>query len=53
LENNIELKLEKLYLEESTMSLSDRKWVFVPNLSANTSYNLSMGRVLDETIMNL
>lgn len=53
LENNIELKLEKLYLEESTMSLSDSKWVFVPNLSANTSYNLSMGRVLDETIMNL
>lgn len=49
LEINIELKSERLSVEESKISLSDSKWAFVPNVSASTSYNLSIGRVLDET----
>ena len=49
LENNIELKSEKLSVEESKISFSDSKWAFAPNVSASTSYNLSIGRVLDET----
>lgn len=49
LENNIELKSESLSVEESKISLSDSKWAFAPNVSASTSYNLSIGRVLDET----
>lgn len=49
LENNIELKSERLSVEESKISLSDSKWAFAPNVSASTSYNLSIGRVLDET----
>lgn len=49
LENNIELKSERLSVEESKISLSDSKWAFTPNISASTSYNLSIGRVLDET----
>lgn len=47
--NNIELKSERLSVEESKISLSDSKWAFAPNVSASTSYNLSIGRVLDET----
>ena len=31
------------------MSISDSKWAFAPNILFNTSYNLSNGRVLDET----
>lgn len=49
LENNIDLKSERLSVEESKISLSDSKWAFAPNVSASTSYNLSIGRVLDET----
>lgn len=49
LKNNIELKSEKLSTEESKISLSDSKWAFAPSLSASTSYNISIGRVLDET----
>lgn len=49
LENNIELKSERLSVEESKISLSDSKWAFAPNVSVSTSYNLSIGRVLDET----
>lgn len=49
LKNNIELKSERLSTEESKISLSDSKWAFAPSLSASTSYNISIGRVLDET----
>ena len=49
LENNIELKVEKLAIKEQDMSLSESKWAFVPRISATTGYNLSIGRVLDET----
>lgn len=48
-DNNIELKSEKLSIREANLSLSDSKWAFAPNLSASTVYNLSIGRVLDET----
>lgn len=49
LENNIELKAEKLSVQEQDISLSESKWAFVPRISATTGYNLSIGRVLDET----
>lgn len=49
LENNIELKAEKLSVKEQDISLSESRWAFVPRISATTGYNLSIGRVLDET----
>ena len=49
LENNIELKVEKLAIKEQDISLSESRWDFVPRISATTGYNLSIGRVLDET----
>ena len=49
LENNIELKVEKLAIKEQDISLSESRWAFVPRISATTGYNLSIGRVLDET----
>ena len=45
LENNIDLKSERLSVEESKISLSDSKWAFAPNVSASTSYNLSIIRL--------
>lgn len=49
LENNIELKVEKLAIKEQDISMSESRWAFVPRISATTGYNLSIGRVLDET----
>lgn len=49
LECNLELRSERLSVEERDISLSDSKWAFVPSLFASTGYNLSVGRVLDET----
>lgn len=49
LENNIELKVEKLAIKEKDISLSESRWAFVPRISVTTGYNLSIGRVLDET----
>lgn len=49
LEHNIELNSERLAVRESEIALSDSKWTFVPRISASTGYNLSIGRVLDET----
>ena len=49
LEHNIELSSERLSVEERDISLSDSRWAFAPGLSASAGYNLSIGRVLDET----
>lgn len=49
LENNIELKAEKLAVQEQDISLSESRWAFVPRISATTGYSHSIGRVLDET----
>lgn len=49
LEHNIELQSERLAVQEQNISLSDSRWAFVPRISASSGYNLSMGRVLDET----
>ena len=49
LEHNIELRSERLSVEERDISLSDSRWAFAPSLSASAGYNLSTGRVLDET----
>lgn len=49
LEYNLELKSERLSEEERDISLSDSRWAFVPSFSASAGYNLSIGRVLDET----
>lgn len=49
LEHNIELRSERLSVDEKDISLSDSRWAFVPSFSASAGYNLSTGRVLDET----
>lgn len=49
LEHNIELQSERLAVQEQNIFLSDSRWAFVPRISASSGYNLSMGRVLDET----
>lgn len=49
LEHNIELNSERLAVRESEIALLDSKWAFAPRISASTGYNLSIGRVLDET----
>ena len=49
LEHNIELQSERLAVQEQNISLSDSRWAFVSRISASSGYNLSMGRVLDET----
>lgn len=49
LEYNIKLRSERLAVRERDISLSDSKWAFAPRISASSGYNLSIGRVLDET----
>lgn len=49
LEHNIELQTERLSVQEQDIAISDSRWAFVPRVSASTGYNLSIGRVLDET----
>ena len=49
LKHNIELNAEKLTLKECDISVSDGKMAFVPRISTSTYFNMSIGRVLDET----
>lgn len=47
--HNIEIKRQKLVLEDKQTALSEAKWSFAPSFSAGSNYSLSSGRVLDET----
>ena len=47
--HNVELKSEELNIKDKDISVSESKWAYVPSFSASSSYNLSIGRVLDET----
>lgn len=49
LRSNIEIQAEKLAIKEQEIELSDKKWAFIPRISTSSGYNLSIGRVLDET----
>ena len=49
LEHNIEIKRQKLGVDDSETGLSESRWDYAPSLSAGTSYSISSGRVLDQT----
>ncbi len=48
-ERNVDIKSKRLDIETSKTNLSESKWAYAPSLSANNSYNVSQGRVLDPT----
>lgn len=49
LEHNIAIKQSELSAEGKRIALSGAKWAYAPDVSLSSSYNLSTGRVLDET----
>ena len=49
LEHNIEIKRQKLGIDDSEIGLSESRWDYAPSLSAGASYSISSGRVLDQT----
>lgn len=47
--NNVDIQKKRLEIESSKINLSESKWSYAPSLYANSSYNISQGRVLDPT----
>ncbi len=48
-EHNIDIRKHSLFTDKSELDLQERKWAFVPSLSASSGYTASTGRVLDPT----
>lgn len=49
MEHNPDMTVRDIAVESGKIDVSSARWKFAPSFSANASYSLSSGRVLDET----
>ena len=49
MDKSLVLESKRLDISDKQVSVSESKWAFAPDVTAGSNYNISIGRVLDET----